>query len=269
MELIRRLQNSNHSIGSLIAASKREDNDSRYGRDSTYNIAPSVNYGANGEGTSPRRSLAFDRQSQFGQRSVNGGSQYQPSNYGGTQYGNNGEQSPGSNSGFFNNGTHERTGSNLAMQEEYNASRPVSMAFTNNRNSRAMSPGPRNFGQLPPDHVIINDIQMSSSSPSSAPPSQLMSRDDSSRFGQSTNIDEERRSTRVGVDVRLTARGEEDDGQLDYRGGAWVELRRGGVFLDGLGLHFGHFRFCFSLTSTYTLSIVVVAFSSAHFHSVV
>ena len=161
----------------MIAASKREDNDSRYGRDSTYNIAPSANYAnPNSGGTPPRRSLAFDRQSQFGHRSTNGGSQYAAgSQYGGTQYGN-GEQSPGSNSGFlFNGGQHERSGSNLAMTEEYGgASRPVSMAFTNGaRNSRAMSPGPRTFGQLPPDHVIINDIQMSSSSSLSASSSVL------------------------------------------------------------------------------------------------
>ena len=156
-------QNSNQSIGSLIAASKREDNDSRYGRDSTYNMAPSVSYGGNGGEDSPRRSLAFDRQSQFGPRSNNGGSQYQGSNYGGTQYGNSGEESPGANSGFYDNGTHTRSGSNLAMNEDFGHSRPPSMAFTNTRNSRAMSPGPRNFGQLPPDHVIINDIQISQS----------------------------------------------------------------------------------------------------------
>lgn len=102
---------------------------------------PQSNFG----GASPRRSVAYEQQSQsqFG-HSVSG-SFHQPPTVYGSQFG---EDSP-TGSGFF------------GAQDEF-ATRPQSFAFSNSRNSLAMSASaPRGFGQLPADHVIIADIQTS------------------------------------------------------------------------------------------------------------
>lgn len=104
---------------------------------------------------SPRRSLAFDRQSQFGSQSfIGSGNQLGQT---GSMYGNQqgGTQSP-TNSGFF--GAHERSASNLGFDDF--GSQAGSRAF--GTAPRSMSPGPRMFGTLPADYIIIGDIQTSS-----------------------------------------------------------------------------------------------------------
>lgn len=148
-------QGSNRSIGSLIAASKREEDQSRYGRDSAYGAPSMAGF------DSPRRSLAYDRQSsQLGNHSRGGSAQYLGQS--GSQFG---DGSP-RNSGFF--AAHERSGSNLALDEFGRSGSAMGFA---GQQSRSQSPGPRGFGQLPPDHIIINDIQTSTCSPAPFPAS--------------------------------------------------------------------------------------------------
>lgn len=134
----RRETGSNQSIGSLVAAAKREDTDSRYGDEG---FAPP--YPGPQRAESPRRSL-FDQQSQFGGSFAGALNQHQFGTQGSLYDA--GGQRESMASGYF-----QRSGSSLALQD---MGRPASTAFTS---SRELLPR----GQLPDDAQIVSDVQAS------------------------------------------------------------------------------------------------------------
>jgi hypothetical protein len=125
----------------MIAASKREDTDARYGQDAQL-------YGSNSvRAESPRRSL-FDQQSQYA-GSVNALAQPRHASLYDTRH-------ESITSGYFGGVGGTRSGSNLALQE---MGRPTSTAFTGS--PRALSPSRR--AGLPSDEQIQMDVQASKS----------------------------------------------------------------------------------------------------------
>lgn len=130
---------SNASIGSLIAASKREEGDSRYG------------------GETPRQSGIFDQQSYRNRNSVAGS--YNPLNAPspapGSAFGVSSGVSP-SNSGYFGNFPPSTSNLDLGGPPNY---RNSSLASS----PRAMSPSPAQMlegsGGLPSDDMIIAHVQ--------------------------------------------------------------------------------------------------------------